>query len=65
MTESRWLTTRSPRPSLVCKASLVNPQNNALTLNCSDGKEVKVFTQQTANDVDEVKCLSPNLINAN
>ena len=64
MTESRWSTTRSPRPSQVCKTSSVNPRNNALTLKCPDGKEVKVSTQQTASDVDEVKRLSSNLINA-
>ena len=35
-----------------------------LTLNDSDGKEVKVTTQQTATDVDQVKRLSSNLISA-
>ena len=36
-----------------------------VTLNCSDGKEVKLSTQQMADDVDEVKRLSShNLISA-
>ena len=42
----------------------INPWNHTETLNHSDGKEVKVVTQQTATDVDQVKSSSSNLISS-
>ena len=40
---------------MVRKSSSTNPRNHTLILNHSDGKDVKVVVQQTANDVDQVK----------
>jgi hypothetical protein len=36
---------------VVRKSSLINPRGHSQTLNFSDGKEVKVAVQQTANTV--------------
>ena len=47
---------------MVCEMSIPETTDNS---ECSDGKEVKVAMQQTANDVDEMKRLSShNLISA-
>src|SRR5579863_6269209 len=43
---------------MVRKLSLLGTSMPYLTLTCLDGKEAKVVMQQTANDVDKVKCLS-------
>jgi len=46
----------------VRKPPPVNPRIHTYTLNHSDGKEVKVATQQTAIDVDQMKRSSSKLI---
>jgi hypothetical protein len=63
MTESKWSTTTSCRSSLVCKASSV-VQELIHNLELLDGKEAKASIQQMANDMDESKSLSFNLVSA-
>ena len=49
---------------MVRKSSSTSSRNLTQTLNHSDGNEVKVATQQIVADVDQLKRLSSNLIEA-
>ena len=43
---------------MVRKSSFISPRNLTYALNHIDGKEIRVATQQTATDVDQMKRLS-------